>query len=241
MEEKSSKNKIVTSQAAQPWQKFIVWSGYFGFLLSFNTRIEDLWTIAVAWILVDFIAGAYHWFCDSYRTKNPKINSFFFDNFQVHHELPTLITKHEWEWVNWETSTPACIWTWFFVFNPVFPFSTGQALFHFLCVWAAMTNQIHRWAHANTVPFLVQLFQDVGIFLSKKEHNLHHHHPQIKNYCITSGFNNAWLEATNFWERLETLIYYLTGAVSFRMAFKNPEKWKDSVFVENGKIASLIS
>eukprot|EP01051_Picozoa_sp_SAG22_P002745 SAG22_NODE_125_length_18883_cov_12.351629_16_plen_208_part_00 len=36
--------------------------------------------------LVDIASGIYHWFQDSYRSTNEKVNKAIFENFQLHHE-----------------------------------------------------------------------------------------------------------------------------------------------------------
>jgi len=75
-----------------------------------------------------------------------------------------------------------------------------------------MTNQIHQWAHMPSPPRAVRVLQQVGLFLRRHEHAVHHRLPYHGHYCITTGWWNGALERITFFRRLEAVITWLTGA-----------------------------
>ena len=64
-------------------------------------------------------------------------------------------------------------------------------------------------------PSYAKLLQDRGIILSRKEHGLHHQEPFNTNYCILTGVCNPILDKIHFYDRLENLIFVLTGKSVF--------------------------
>lgn len=51
------------------------------------------------------------------------------------------------------------------------------------------------------------------ILLSKKNHQVHHHNPFDRYYCITTGWLNPILGSIAFWKRMEIMITRTTGAI----------------------------
>ena len=47
---------------------------------------DTIYYLILAFFLADIASGIYHWFQDSYRSTNEKINQALFNNFQLHHE-----------------------------------------------------------------------------------------------------------------------------------------------------------
>ena len=81
------------------------------------------------------------------------------------------------------------------------------------CGMGMLTNQIHQWAHLDSVPAPVRGLQRLGVLLGHEEHARHHAHPYDVRYCITTGWCNRPLEAIGFYRRLESIITHLTGAL----------------------------
>jgi ubiquitin-conjugating enzyme E2 variant len=62
-------------------------------------------------------------------------------------------------------------------------------------------------------PKFIALLQDYHIILSRKSHQIHHHTPFDRYYCITTGWLNPLLGAIGFWKRLENAITAATGCI----------------------------
>jgi len=76
-----------------------------------------------------------------------------------------------------------------------------------LCLAAFLTNQFHKWAHADDPPGWVAWLQRGGVVLSREHHDYHHSAPYDDTYyCITVGFWNPLLDRTRSFERAERLI-----------------------------------
>lgn len=212
--------------------------GYF--LLSFHdlTSLQEWILLLVcaigSWICADFLGGLYHWFADSYRSQNRTVNAIFFDNFQLHHEKPSLICQRPLANVNWEVNLPSFFLTLYSICLPdgMFYFSTRRS-FIFLSMlagWISVTNQAHRWAHQAQVPRIAKILQMTGIILSPREHRTHHSREHLRSYCITSGVCNSTLNAICFWRHLEWLVFTLFGVQSYSMLLKDPHALSQSPF-----------
>ena len=65
-------------------------------------------------------------------------------------------------------------------------------------------------AHAGS-PRLVAWLQRRGVILSREAHREHHASPYVVNYCIATGWCNAWLTRRRVFARLERTIFRVTG------------------------------
>ena len=93
------------------------------------------------------------------------------------------------------------------------PITANAALFLVaFSACASPTNQIHQWAHRERVPLPVRWLQRMRLILSPKDHALHHRHPHVTRYCISSGICNPLLDFVYFFPTLEWMISKLTGA-----------------------------
>jgi hypothetical protein len=63
-------------------------------------------------------------------------------------------------------------------------------------------------------PAWVAFLQESRLILSRKNHQVHHHNPFDRYYCITNGWLNPVLGSIGFWKRLELVINQFTGAVA---------------------------
>lgn len=148
--------------------------------------------LVVGWVLSDASSGLLHFVADNYGKESwPFVGSAFIRPFREHHRDPLAILRHgflERNGNNALISLVAFLWV---------PFTdlSGSSWRFFLAVtclswgiWTVITNQIHAWAHASSVPRSVAWAQQLGIFLSPEQHDRHHEPPYRSHYCITSGF-----------------------------------------------------
>jgi ubiquitin-conjugating enzyme E2 variant len=168
-------------------------------------------------LLADLFSGLAHWGADTWgNLETPLFGKTFIRSFREHHVDPFRITCHDFIEANGDNCMVAAIPLAILSFvkmsnNPSEVFTVS--FLTFLCFWVAFTNQIHKWSHMLKPPMFVQVLQDYRIILSRKDHQIHHHTPFDRYYCITTGWLNPVLGAIGFWKRLENVITNLTGAI----------------------------
>jgi len=186
-----------------------------------NLSFDNIWTALsgciLSMILADLFSGLVHWGADTWGTLDSRfVGGSFIRSFREHHVDPFRITHHDFVEANGDN----CMLTFgLFGFLSFYPINKENSfelfLFCFLsglCLWLSVTNQIHKWAHTPKPPKMVTLLQEFGIFLSRKNHQIHHHNPFDRYYCITNGWLNPLLGSIAFWKRMEITIEWATGA-----------------------------
>ena len=88
--------------------------------------------------------------------------------------------------------------------------STAFVLFLSLGVFA--TNQFHKWAHMEDPGRTIRRLQRWHVILPSDHHSIHHSAPYATHYCITTGWLNPILRATDFYRRVERVVTMVTGA-----------------------------
>jgi len=195
--------------------------GYLVFLLlSMKSILEhltlsSLWVVAFAcalsMILADLFSGLIHWGADTWGTLDtPFVGKTFIRSFREHHVDPYRITHHdviETNGDNCMATVPALILVSFVTIRK----GNDADLFivsflTILCIWVSFTNQIHKWAHTRKPSALIGILQQVRFVLSRKDHQVHHHTPFDRYYCITTGWLNPLLGSIAFWKRMENMI-----------------------------------
>jgi ubiquitin-conjugating enzyme E2 variant len=184
-----------------------------------SVTLSNLWVVVVAaclaMILADLFSGLTHWGADTWGgLETPLVGKSFIRSFREHHVDPFQITRHDWIETNGDNcmlTVPALV---ILSFIEVGNNSKDLFLVSFvasLALWVALTNQIHKWAHMLKPNQVVVGLQDFQVILSRRSHQIHHHTPFDRYYCITTGWLNPLLGSLGFWKRLENSITYATN------------------------------
>jgi hypothetical protein len=142
--------------------------------------------------VADLLSGVVHWACDTFLAETtPVVGPLVIAPFREHHRDPTAIVRHGFVERNANTSFAAipiaCIGL-----APGAPFVlSAWALGCSLAVFS--TNQLHAWAHAESVPGAVRWLQRHGAILAPARHAAHHRTGD-RRYCVTTGWMSALLD-----------------------------------------------
>jgi ubiquitin-conjugating enzyme E2 variant len=174
--------------------------------------------IVCAVLLADLISGVVHWGCDTWGSvETPLLGKAFIRQFREHHVDPDEINRHDFVEANGTNGGLALLplaVAWLLPYDVRHPTplawgtQLGAAVFALLVTF---TSQAHQWAHAPRVPRWVAWCQRRGILLSREHHEVHHRAPHMHNYCITTGWMDAFLERFALFRRAERLITRWTG------------------------------
>ncbi len=164
-----------------------------------------------AYLAADFVAGAVHWFCDTFFEEDtPFLGPALIQGFREHHRDPAGITRHTFLEVNGGNCLAVvpflalALWRGGPAAEPLSLFLHGFLAAFALAIFA--TNQFHRWAHAESVPAAVRWLQKSGLILSPARHAVHHSGPHDQGYCVTTGWLNPLLDRSRFFLRLERAV-----------------------------------
>ncbi|HWB76575.1 MAG TPA: fatty acid desaturase CarF family protein [Nannocystaceae bacterium] len=173
----------------------------------------SLWLLALVPIgmaMAALATAAVHYFADNFYDENtPLVGPAFVFRFRQHHEQPGLICTLTFR----EMNAPGLMLTTPFMIALVFvpiattPWGLGLGVLGVaFLVSAALTNQIHRWAHAPKNHPIVRWLQRSGIILSPEHHAAHHRAPHDVRFGITNGWLDGLLDRTGAWHRLTELL-----------------------------------
>jgi hypothetical protein len=174
-------------------------------------------TYLFAWLIADFISGVVHWWEDRSSTTNSSIaflNQVRLDN-ERHHKMPGYLTRYSW-WSNINTTAPFA-WT-----AAVISFFLGAPdLMWLVLFFLGFGNLVHRWAHDSKSrrPYIVRVLQAIGLLISENHHAGHHfegvhlvkREESRYRFCVMSNWLNPWLDAVDFWGKLERLLHCISG------------------------------
>ncbi|MBX5481147.1 MAG: fatty acid desaturase family protein [Myxococcaceae bacterium] len=189
-----------------------------------------LWIAAAAfagYVVSDFVSGLVHWTFDTWGSNDSFIvGKAFIHHFRMHHFDPKDITRHGFVATNGNNclaTLPALAAALFIPLEAPWA-SAAVAFVVSLCLGVFMTNQFHKWAHADAVGPFVAFLQASGLALGREHHDIHHRAPFDTHYCITTGWLNRPLMAIGFFRGMERLISRITGAVPRRDDLRDPER-----------------
>ncbi|MEO6244803.1 MAG: fatty acid desaturase CarF family protein [Opitutaceae bacterium] len=160
-------------------------------------------------MLADFVSGVVHWLEDAYGSPDtPVVGPILIRPNIVHHHFPRFFTKLSW----WQSS-----WDIVLIAAPLLALASwaGFLTWHLwlFAVVSINANQVHKWSHQTRKENgpVVSFFQDIGIFLSPRQHAIHHSDPKNTFYCPITNLLNPVLEKIRFWNHAEALIERATG------------------------------
>jgi ubiquitin-conjugating enzyme E2 variant len=166
----------------------------------------------LGYLMADLFSGIVHFLFDSFWSETtPLIGPTFVRSFREHHTDPQSICRHDFVEVNGSN----CIATVLVQVPVLFALTSGavslSALFglgslYFMFFGVFLTNQFHKWAHADAVPGWVSWLQRHRLILSREHHSLHHTAPFSSYFCITTGWLNPLLERIGFFRALFWLV-----------------------------------
>jgi ubiquitin-conjugating enzyme E2 variant len=165
-------------------------------------------------LVADFVSGLVHWAADTWGNQHwPIVGPTLIRSFREHHVDQTAITRHDFVEANGATALvllPFVVAV--HLFLPGSPAAwiarhelvTVFALSLSFCV--LMTNQVHKWAHAERPPVIVRLLQRAGVLLTAAHHQRHHAGDHLSHYCITTGWLNPVMDRSGFFRMSEAAI-----------------------------------
>lgn len=175
--------------------------------MSYGEWIFGLVVLA-ALLAADFVSGFVHFLADNFgNPETPVFGRIFIFPFREHHVDPKAITRHSYL----ETNGANCLISLPVVVS-VLCFTSGEEdfflrLFAFFFLTAIfLTNQIHKWAHADVPPIAVRFLQKYALILSPVNHAVHHTAPHDEYYCITTGWLNAIFKKMRFFSAVKSVL-----------------------------------
>ena len=164
--------------------------------LAWTTAPLMIAALAVGLLAADLFSGIVHFLFDQYGSpQTPVIGRKFVAPFRDHHADPLAMTHGDFIGINSDNlliCLPVMGLTLALADVDAHPY-TGLFVLA-LVAGAAMTNQIHKWAHMPAVPKSVQFAQRHGLILGVDHHDCHHRAPYDRHYCITFGRLDAVLD-----------------------------------------------
>lgn len=209
------------TKTKRAWDVACVWV-FAGVLAYYSSDLkDDSWVVLGllgGMLLADFFSGVLHWGFDTWGTQDTPLAGPFIRSFREHHVDPVAMCNHDF----FEANGDSCaVMIGLLVVIHVFHDLTGVSLLwyhHMPSLWlsfslyGALTNELHKWAHARTKNAVVLALQRWHLILPPQHHNGHHQGEHDTKYCITTGWCNGPLDAIDFWRVTERAISSWTGA-----------------------------
>ena len=162
-------------------------------------------------LLADFFSGLVHFLCDNFGSaETPLLGPNFIKAFLDHHDDPQGMVDHD----TVELLGNSCLGSLlllalihYFLPIQVLLASVYTHTFALMLIFImVLTNQFHQWAHNHNSPKFAKSLQRFNLILSPENHNRHHKPPYDKNYCMTSGWLNPFLNRIRFFDGLAKIL-----------------------------------
>src|SRR5262249_21586141 len=146
-------------------------------------------------VATDLTSGIVHFVCDTFFDEDtPVVGRALIEPFRRHHVDPAEIVRTNALRVNRSNclaiaAVLAATALWRAVAQPASSSLLGDAWLLGYSLAVALTNQIHRWAHAPAVPRPVRWLQESRLVLHPAGH-ARHHTTADHAFCITTGWLN---------------------------------------------------
>ena len=176
---------------------------------------QDLLTIGSALLLgivaTDLTSGVVHWFCDTFfATDTPVIGRSLIQPFREHHVDPLAMTRRDFFCTNRTNVIAISV---VLVLVVVAQHASGHPPSLFADGWwlgfavaVALTNELHKLAHAPRVPALVARLQAWGVIVAPALHARHHDEVHGRSFCVTTGWLNPLLDRMDAFGMVERWI-----------------------------------
>ncbi len=153
----------------------------------------------------DFFSGFVHFLCDNFGSaETPFLGPNFIKAFLDHHDHPQDMVAHDFVELLGNSclgSIPLLVGLYYLLpLDGSTPSLYGNIFTLMLILVMVLTNQFHQWAHNPQSPKFVKKLQRLNLILSPENHNRHHKPPYDKNYCMTSGWLNPFLNRIRFFD-----------------------------------------
>jgi ubiquitin-conjugating enzyme E2 variant len=162
-------------------------------------------------VTADLVTGVVHWLCDTFFAEDtPILGRTVIAAFREHHVDPAAMTRRAFLRVSnsnviGSTALLAALSGLRLVSDEppsavadVWVASTASAIM--------ATNQIHKWAHEQSVPAAVARLQRLGMILSPTEHARHHAGDHSRAFCVTTGWLNPLLDGARVFAACERAV-----------------------------------
>lgn len=176
-------------------------------------------------LIADFISGLIHWAQDSYGTPSTPILGRFVKYSYQHHADPRDLTKKKWGRPNNISLIIILGMTVFFYYLGWFNWIIGMVI-----VLAINMNEFHKWLHQNhSERFkIVTILQKMNVLQNPKIHAVHHTYDNNTDYCFITNYLNPLLNFIKFWDRMELIIYKISGIKSHKIPNKKNTEEKNA-------------
>ena len=159
--------------------------------------------VFICLLIADFVSGLGHWAEDTWGVpgRSPLLDKWVILPNIEHHRRPGQMRNKSY----WETNHVTVILA-LVVLGGLLAFHVNAWQAYLTVALISQSNQIHKWAHSQTVPFWVRWLQRIGLLQSVAHHGEHHKRPYAYRFCTTTNLLNPVLDGTGFWHGLEWVI-----------------------------------
>jgi|SRR6266511_2460716 len=157
--------------------------------------------------LADFISGVLHWMEDSYGSEHtPLLGRIVVTPNVIHHHHPREFTRSPF----WRRNSVTLVLAFLMLAFGTLFFGASWQL-HFFCALAAISNELHCWAHRSPEENgrLITFLHRYHILQTPDHHAVHHTDPKNRAYCVLTNCINPLLDRMRFWRRAEAVIYLI--------------------------------